>query len=49
MELGLSIGNVIDSLKAHNAGGAQKVVQSFKVAGIPMSRNAFKLSRSSCK
>ena len=33
MELGLSAGKIIDVLEAHNAGEAQKVVQTFKVAG----------------
>ena len=33
MELGLSAGDVIDVLEAHNAGKAQKVIQTFKLAG----------------
>ena len=33
MELGLSAGDVIDVLEAHTAGEAQKVVQTFKLAG----------------
>ena len=33
VELGLSAGDVIDVLEAHTAGEAQKVIQTFKVAG----------------
>ena len=47
VELRLSAGDFIDVLEAHTAGEAQKVVQTFKVAGIPMPRNVFKQLRTS--